>query len=73
MLPQADIEAVLGIEESEILKAIHMHPGDEDSIHLMTGIPVPCIKAKVAALVELGYVVHTATGYEAAPPRRAPR
>ena len=62
----SDIEAVLGLEEVEILKAIRAFPGDVDAIHFMTGIPRACIETKVAALVELGYVTRTATGYEIA-------
>ncbi len=62
----SDIEAVLGLEEVEILKAIRAFPGDVDAIHFMTGIPRACIEAKVAALVELGYVSRGERGFEIA-------
>nr|MDO8118139.1 hypothetical protein [Candidatus Sigynarchaeota archaeon] len=62
----SDLEAVLGHEEMQILRAIQAFPGDIESLHFITGIPRKCIEAKLAALEKLDYVVHGERGYELA-------
>ena len=47
------LEAVLGAEETQILDAIDRGYKDIDSIHFLTGIPVPCIRNKIKALAWL--------------------
>ncbi len=50
------LEALLGGEETQILHAIDRGFADIDSIHFLTGIPLPCVHNKVKALVGLGLV-----------------
>ena len=50
------IESLLGPEESQILHAIERGFTDINSIHLLTGIPLPCIQNKADALIGLGIV-----------------
>ncbi len=50
------LEAVLGAEETQILDAIDRGYKDIDSIHFLTGIPMPCIRNKVKALASLGLI-----------------
>ncbi len=50
------LTSVLGIEETDILLAITGEPRDAETIHYMTGIPMPCIETKLRALVSLGLV-----------------
>jgi CheY-like chemotaxis protein len=51
-----ELEATLGTEETEIVKAIGQGFGDLESIHFITGIAVPCIERKLGALVAMGLV-----------------
>ncbi len=46
--------SVLGMEETQILKVLIRDPCDIQTIHFMTGIPLPCIENKIRALVSLG-------------------
>jgi len=50
------LAAVLGMEETQILHTLMEGPWDVQSIHFITGIPVPCIDAKLRALVGIGLV-----------------
>jgi hypothetical protein len=50
------LETLLGGEETQILHAIDRGYTDINSIHLLTGIPLPCIQNKVKALVGLGLI-----------------
>ncbi len=61
---EANLESVLGAEEALILKALRVFPGGVETIHFMTGIPLGCVEAKVAALVALGYVTRSEKRYE---------
>ncbi|NMC07885.1 MAG: response regulator, partial [Candidatus Lokiarchaeota archaeon] len=44
------------MDESEIVKAIGHGFGDLASIHVVTGIPIPCIERKLYTLVAMGLV-----------------
>ena len=57
-----DMEMMLGLEESQIIRAISEGFGEIESIHYVTGIQVPCIEYKVAALEELGWVKQEKSG-----------
>ncbi len=56
MVLSPELEATLGTEEAEIVKAIGQGIGDIESIHFVTGIAVPCIERKLGALVAMGLV-----------------
>jgi CheY-like chemotaxis protein len=60
-----ELEAMLGTEEAEIVKAIDQGFGDLESIHFVTGIAVPCIERKLGALVAMGLVTGTDGTYKA--------
>nr|MDO8088437.1 response regulator [Candidatus Sigynarchaeum springense] len=75
-----EIEASLGSDEAEIMKAIYQGFGDLESIHLITGIPVPCIERKLGALMAMGLVTGSRDDYKLgkaavapAPPSREQR
>jgi hypothetical protein len=53
---------ILGLEESQIIRAISEGFGEVESIHYVTGIPVPCIEFKVAALESIGWVKQGESG-----------
>ena len=57
------LESALGSEEVQILKAVNFGLHDEYAIHLLTGIPQPCIARKINAMVDLGLVEKTESGY----------
>jgi hypothetical protein len=59
-----DLAAVLGMEESAIFDAIEKGFTDIESIHFVTGVPVPCIERKVSGLVGIGLVKRTVNGLE---------
>ncbi len=56
------MEMMLGLEESQIIRAISEGFSEVESIHFVTGIQVPCIENKVAALEELGWVKKEKSG-----------
>ncbi len=58
----SEMEMLLGLEESQIIRAISEGFGEIESIHYVTGIPVLCIESKVAALEELGWVKQGISG-----------
>ncbi len=62
MIFTRDIEMILGLEESQIIRAISEGFGEVESIHYVTGIQVPCIEYKVAALEGLGWVKQGKSG-----------
>ncbi len=62
MIFTRDMEMILGLEESQIMRAILEGFGEIESIHYVTGIPVPCIEIKVAALESLGWIKRTGAG-----------
>ncbi len=57
------VEAALGSDEVQILKAINFGLHDETTIHLLTGIPKECINRKIIALVNLKLVERKECGY----------
>lgn len=63
MIFNRDTEMLLGLEESQILQAIAEGFGDIKSIHYVTGIPVPCIEYKIAALEGLGWIKQEPPGF----------
>ncbi|MBN2150068.1 MAG: hypothetical protein JW839_01355 [Candidatus Lokiarchaeota archaeon] len=62
MIFSHDMEMLLGLEESCIVRAIAEGFGDVESIHYVTGIPVSCIEFKVAALEGIGWVKRAGSG-----------
>jgi CheY-like chemotaxis protein len=63
MVLSPELEAMLGTDESEIVKAIGRGFGDLKSIHFITGIPVPCIERKLGAMVAMGLVTEAGGVY----------
>ncbi|MEX2681309.1 MAG: response regulator [Candidatus Sigynarchaeota archaeon] len=59
-----EFKATLGSEEAEIMEAIYLGFGDLESIHFITGIPVPCIERKVGALIAMGLVTASQDAYQ---------
>ena len=59
-----DLVAVLGMEEDTIMHAIGRGFKDIESIHFVTGVPMPCIEQKVSALIGIGLVKKTSSGLE---------
>ncbi len=62
MIFTRDIEMMLGLEESQIIRAISEGFGEIESIHYITGIQILCIESKVAALEELGWIKQGESG-----------
>jgi hypothetical protein len=54
---------VLGSEEFLILKVVQNGFNDVQSIHLVTGIPKPCIDSKVNALLAIGFLERHIDGF----------
>jgi hypothetical protein len=58
------LDSLIGMEEGIILRIINRGYMDTNSIHLLTGIPIPCIERKIDALINLELVKKTEKGYE---------
>jgi hypothetical protein len=54
---------VLGSEEFTILKVVRDGINDVRLIHLVTGIPEPCVISKVNALIAIGFLVRHRDGF----------
>jgi len=59
-----ELAATLGSEEAEIVTAICQGFGDLESIHFITGIPIPCIERKLGALIAMGLVMKERGDYK---------
>jgi hypothetical protein len=59
----AYLDVLLATEDRQILKSMNVGLSDVQSIHFMTGIPVPCIERRMRAFMNLKLVDETMNGY----------
>ncbi len=59
-----EVAATIGSEEAEIATAICQGFGDLESIHFITGIPIPGIERKLGALIAMGFVMEERGDYK---------
>ncbi|HME54562.1 MAG TPA: hypothetical protein VKM55_20285 [Candidatus Lokiarchaeia archaeon] len=57
------LNVLLSSEDIQILKAINYGLSDVQSIHLLTGIPTPCIERRMRAYLDFNFVGETMNGY----------
>jgi len=57
------LSVLLSTEDIQILKAINRGLSDVQSIHLLTGIPVPCIERRLHAYIAFNFVGETENGF----------
>lgn len=57
------LNVLLSTEDIQILKAINYGLSDVQSIHLMTGIPLPCIERRMHAYLDFNFIGEKANGY----------
>ena len=58
------LTVMLNSDDLQILKAIRYGLRDMQSIHLLTGVPLPCIERRMHAYIRFSFVIETTDGYE---------
>jgi hypothetical protein len=57
------LAVMLNSDDLQILKAIQYGLRDTQSIHLLTGVPLPCIERRMHAYLGFSIIIETIDGY----------